>query len=208
MNGPAGTAGNTRDLRWATDVSKRLGSTILSGPFYAASDVFTGTGPTPQELDRSVAVLKEACAHAAGSGTALCIEFLSRFETYLLNTTKDAAQFVDAVGASDIGIVYGTHHAHLEDDICEALTMAGRRIRHVHFGESHRGTLGGGLLDWTGTTGALKAIGYDGWLMVEAFSTDAVELAQKAKVWRNTFDSRDQVAEDGTAFVRRVWSQA
>ncbi len=195
-------------LRWAADVSERLGSTILSGPFYAASDVFTGAGPTQEELDRSVAVLTDACAYAAGSGTTLCIEFLSRFETYLLNTAKDAARFVDAVGAGNIGIAYDTHHAHPEEnDICEALTMAGHRVRHVHFSESHRGTLGGGLLDWTGTVGALQAIGCDGWLMVEAFSTEVVELAQKAKVWRNAFDSRDQVAADGIAFVRRVWDQ-
>ena len=193
-------------LKWAIDTSQHLGSTILSGPFYAASDVFSGTGPTMEELDRSAAVLREACAYAAPSGTALCIEFLSRFETYLLNTTRDAAQLTDMVGAPNIGLVYDTHHAHLEEhDIHVALTAAGRRIRHVHFSESHRGTLGGGLLDWTGTVGALKFIGYDGWLMVEAFSTEVAELARKAKVWRNTFTSRDQVAVDGIAFTRRVW---
>ena len=194
-------------LHWATNVSQRLGSTTLSGPFYVASDVFTGTGPTQEELDRSAEVLREACAYAAGSGTTLCIEFMSRFETYLVNTAAQASRLADAVGAPNIGLVYDTHHAHLEEDsIHQALAAAGRRIRHVHFSESHRGTLGGGLLDWTGTVGALKAIGYDGWLMVEAFSTDVTELAQKAKVWRNTFTSRDQVARDAIGFVRRVWA--
>ena len=194
-------------LHWATDVSQLLGSTILSGPIYAASDVFTGTGPTALELERSATVLREACAHAAGANVTLCIEFLSRFETYLLNTTGDAARFVDTVGAPNIGLVYDTHHAHLEEeDIRAALTAAGPRIRHVHFSESHRGTLGGGLLDWTGTVETLKAIGYDGWLMVEAFSTEVTDLARKAKVWRNTFVSREQVAEAGIAFVRRVWA--
>lgn len=194
-------------LRWATDASQRLGSTILSGPFYAASDVFTGTGPTREELDRSAGVLRDACAYAAPSGTILCLEFLSRFETYMLNTTEAAAHLADAVSAPNIGLTYDTHHAHLEEgNIHQALTAAGDRIRHVHFSESHRGTLGGGLLDWTGTVGALKGIGYDGWLMVEAFSTDVTELARKAKVWRNTFSSRDQVAQDAIGFVRRVWA--
>ena len=193
-------------LRWATDASQRLGSTILSGPFYAASDVFTGRGPTPEELDRSASVLREACAYAAPFGITLCLEFLSRFETYLLNTTEQAARLADTVGAANIGLAYDTHHAHLEeDDIHAALTAAGSRIRHVHFSESHRGTLGGGLLDWTGTVGALKSIGYDGWLMVEAFSTEVSELARKAKVWRDTFADRDQVAADAIAFTRRVW---
>ena len=193
-------------LRWATDTSQRLGSTILSGPFYAASDVFTGRGPTPEELDRSASVLREACAYAAPFGITLCLEFLSRFETYLLNTTEQAARLADTVGAANIGLAYDTHHAHLEeDDIHAALTAAGSRIRHVHFSESHRGTLGGGLLDWTGTVRALKSIGYDRWLMVEAFSTEVSELARKAKVWRNAFSDRDQVAADAIAFTRRVW---
>ena len=194
-------------LRWATDVSHVLGSTILSGPFYAASDVFTGHGPTQDELDRSASVLREACAYAAGSGTTLSIEYLSRFEIYLLNTARDAARYADLVGAGNIGLTYDTHHAHLEeDDIHRALTEAGPRIKHVHFSESHRGTLGGGVLDWTGTVGALKAIGYDGWLMVEAFSTQVTELARKAKVWRDTFTSREQVARDGIAFARAIWN--
>ena len=193
-------------LRWATDASQRLGSTILSGPLYAAADAFTGTGPTREELDRSVGVLREACAYAAPSGITLCLEFLSRFETYLLNTTKDAAGLADAVGAPNIGLAYDTHHAHLEeDDIHAALTAAGRRIRHVHFSESHRGTLGGGLLDWAATVAALKAIGYDGWLMVEAFGKDVEPLARKAKVWRDAFVSKDRLAEDAIGFVRRVW---
>ena len=193
-------------LRWAADTSQRLGSTILSGPLYAAADVFTGKGPTREELDRSADVLREACAYAAPFGLTLCLEFLSRFETYLLNTTKDAVELADAVGAPNIGLAYDTHHAHLEeDDIHAALTGAGRRIRHVHFSESHRGTLGGGLLDWTATVGAFKTIGYDGWLMVEAFGKDVEPLAQKAKVWRNTFVSKDQFAETAIGFVRRVW---
>ena len=194
------------DLRWATDTSQRLGSRILSGPLYAAADVFTGREPTRDELDRSAAVLQQACAYAAPAGVTLCLEFLSRFETYLLNTTKDAADFADAVAAPNIGLAYDTHHAHLEeDDIHAALTTAGPRIKHVHFSESHRGTLGGGLLDWTATVRAFKAIGYDGWLMVEAFGKDVEPLATKAKVWRNTFVTKERLAEDAIGFVRCVW---
>ena len=70
-------------LSWAMDVSHALGSPVLSGPLYAASDCFTGFGPRPEELDRSADVLRSACAIAHGAGITLCVEALSRFETYL-----------------------------------------------------------------------------------------------------------------------------
>lgn len=73
-------------LKWAVDISQRLDSPILSGPLYVAADTFTGAGPTEAELDRSAAVLRDACAYADPGGTMLCLEYLSRFETYMLNT--------------------------------------------------------------------------------------------------------------------------
>lgn len=110
------------------------------------------------------------------------------------------------IGASNLGLAYDTHHAHLEEnDITVAITAAGQHIRHVHFSESHRGTLGTGLLDWSGTVKAFKAIGYDGWLMVEAFSTEVTVLARKAHVWRNTYASGEEVAAGGVAFTRGRW---
>ncbi|MBV8128785.1 MAG: sugar phosphate isomerase/epimerase [Planctomycetaceae bacterium] len=40
-------------LRWAIDISKLLGSENLVGPYFAAYDVFSGKGPTEDELKRS-----------------------------------------------------------------------------------------------------------------------------------------------------------
>lgn len=196
-------------LRWAVDVSHALGSPILSGPLYAAADSFTGRGPQPQELDRSADILRAACAHAESAGVMLCLEYLSRFETYLVNTAGQAAALVDRISAPNLGLVLDTHHAHLEEgDLCQAITVAGSRIRHVHFSESHRGSLGRGLLDWRTTVDALQAIGYDGWLMVEAFSTAVQPLARKVHVWRDVFDDPDQLARDAIGFARDLWERA
>lgn len=190
-------------LDWAIETSRRLGSRILSGPLYAASNCFTGVAPQPEELDRSAAILQTACAAASEAGIALCIEALSRFETHLVNTTSQAVALIGRVGAPNMGLVFDTHHAHLEeDDLFAAITAAGPLLRHVHLSESHRGALGRGLLDWPTVMRALRAIGYDGWLMVEAFGTRVQPLARKAHVWRDVWDSTDQVARDGIAFAR------
>lgn len=195
-------------LKWAMDLSAALGSRIVSGPLYVASNQFTGTGPTPEELARSADVLREACSYALASQITLCIESMNRFETYLLNTTADAMHLRSLVDAPNLALVYDTHHAHLEESsILEAIQGAGSAIRHLHFSESHRGALGTGLVDWEATVTALNAAQFDGWVMIEAFSTDVPPLNQAAHVWRDVFTSKDDVARNGIAFVQSCFPQ-
>ena len=87
-----------------------------------------------------------------------------------------------------------------------ANTACGDRLFHTHISESHRGTLGSGTVDWAAVFGALKAIGYQGRLSVEAFATDVQPLATSAHVWRDTFRSKDQLATDAFAFLRQHWA--
>jgi D-psicose/D-tagatose/L-ribulose 3-epimerase len=199
-------------LRWAIDISRLLGSENLVGPYFAAYGVFSGTGPTEDELRRSADVMREAALYAQNADLTLSIEFLNRFEIYLLNTTAQARALVDRVGQPNFGILYDTHHAHHEEDrIADAITQdGGSAITHVHFSENQRGTLGSGLVDWQGTVKALKATNYhrsDRWVMAEAFNKNVPGLAEAAHVWRNCFDSPEQFAQDAIAFLRTVWEK-
>lgn len=195
-------------LKWAVDISAAFGSRIVSGPLYVASNQFTGIGPTPDELARSADVLREACSYALASQTTLCIEFMNRFETYLLNTAAEAMHLRSLVNATNLALVYDTHHAHLEESsIPEAIQGAGNAIKHLHFSESHRGALGTGLVDWQKTVSALNAVQFDGWVMIEAFSTDVPPLNRAAHVWRDIFTSKEDVARTGIAFVQSCFSQ-
>jgi D-psicose/D-tagatose/L-ribulose 3-epimerase len=67
-------------LAWAIDCSEALGSEVLCGPFHQPLAVFTGEGPTPDELDRLVEVHRAAADKAAGIGLTLALEPLNRFE--------------------------------------------------------------------------------------------------------------------------------
>lgn len=195
-------------LKWAVEMSALLGSRILSGPLYVASNQFTGTGPTSEELERFADVLRLACASAAEADITLCIEFMNRFETYLVNTTADAVALAARGNAPNLALVYDTHHAHLEErNIADAIRGAGGAIKHLHFSESHRGALGTGLVNWQATTAALGEAGFDGWVMIEAFGKDVAPLNTAAHVWRNVFSSKEDVARDGLAFVRRCFPQ-
>jgi D-psicose/D-tagatose/L-ribulose 3-epimerase len=193
------------ELKWAIDTSREsLRSEALVGPYFSAYAVFSGQGPTADELSWSAEVMLDAAEYAAD--LKMSIEFLNRFEIYLLNTAAQTSKLVDLVSRPNFGILYDTHQAHHEENnISAAIINAGRRINHVHFSENQRGTLGTGIVDWIGTVKALKKIDYQGWIMVESFATDVPPLSAAAHVWRDCFHSKQEVYEKGIGFVRHLW---
>jgi D-psicose/D-tagatose/L-ribulose 3-epimerase len=193
------------EFKWGVDTAHELGSPVLAGPLQSAYGVFTGSGPTDDELDHSADVLREVAEHAAQAGMVLAAEFLNRHESYFMNTLGAGAALAERVGHPAFGILYDTHHAHAEeDDVGAAIREHAAHIHHVQFSENNRGTLGQGQVDWDATVAALADIGYDGWIAAEAFAADVPPLSSAAHVWRNTFDSKDQFARDALPFMRRV----
>ena len=193
------------DLRWVIDTSHTVGSHSVAGPLYSTAGIFTGTDPTADELARSAEVLHAACTYSPE--ILIALEFLNRFEAYLINTTAQAKQLAHLVDAPNLRLVYDTHHAHLEEsNIALSIHEAGSLLSELHFSESHRGTLGTGLVHWSAIVRALAEIQFDGWVMVEAFSKDVQPLAKAAHVWRDVFTSRAEVARAGLAFTRDCFS--
>ncbi|MCA9509772.1 MAG: sugar phosphate isomerase/epimerase [Myxococcota bacterium] len=185
------------------DAAAALGADLLVGALYQAHKVFTGLPPTEDEWRRSADFLRAAGERAAAAGIRLGLEFLNRFEVHLVNTSERAARMVRDVGLASVGVLYDTHHAHIEDpDARSALPAVRGELLHVHASESHRGTLGTGRVDWSGTFEALAAIGYDDWVVVEAFGTRDPGLVAAANVWRNAFESEEQLARDAIGFLR------
>jgi sugar phosphate isomerase/epimerase len=52
------------------------------------------------------------------------------------------------------------------------------------------------------TFAGLQEIDDDGWVVVEAFGGASPELAAATKIWRRMFESEEQLARDGAAFIR------
>lgn len=190
-------------LKARVDEAVLLGSDILVGGIYQAHKVFSGAGPTEQEWQWSRETLREVGEYAAQGGVRLALEFLNRFEVYLINTAADAARMCVDVGLDNVGVLYDTHHANIEDpnpDI--ALPQCAEQLFHIHLSESHRGTLGAGQVKWPETFEALNAMDYRGWLTIEAFGTSDTAIVGAANVWRNAFDTPQQLYTDGIAFIR------
>jgi D-psicose/D-tagatose/L-ribulose 3-epimerase len=195
-------------LKARVDEAVLLGSDILVGGLYQAHKVFSGVGPSEQEWQWSRDCLHQVGEYAALFGLRLGLEFLNRFEVYLVNTAADATALCRDVGLANVGVLYDTHHANIEDpDPAIALPATGDRLVHVHLSESHRGTLGSGQVKWQETFAALRSVEYNGWLTIEAFGTSDPAIVGAANIWRDAFDSPQQLYTDGIAFIRESLAQ-
>jgi D-psicose/D-tagatose/L-ribulose 3-epimerase len=196
-------------MRWILDCSAALGAGRVSGPLHSVLGQFSGQGPTADELSRGVESQQMIGEHAAKVGVTVGLEALNRFECYLLNTMDDLAGFVRRVGHPNIRAMYDTFHANIEEaNPITALTRNAAEIVHIHLSENDRGVPGRGNIPWTETFDAIRDIGYDDWLTIEAFGRGLPDLAAATKVWRDFAESPEAVYRDGykhiAAHLRRL----
>lgn len=182
------------------DSAAALGATVICGPLAAPIGVFSGSAPTAEEKGRAVEYLREVAPYAEERGVTIALEYLSRFEMYLTNTSTDLADLVREVDHPNVRMMYDTFHAHIEEkDVRAAIHACQDVLVHVHLSESDRSTPGTGQVDWETTFASLREIDYDGGLAIEAFGP---RLAGLARIWRPMFESEEQLCRDGAAFVR------
>jgi len=205
---PALRAAALRETKKAVDCAVALNTDIVAGPIHSTFGVFTGAAPTEQEWAWGVEHMQQAAEYAKTQGVELSLEFLNRFECYFLNTTADTARFINDVGADNVGILYDTHHANIEEkNVGEAIREYGHLINHIHISENDRSTPGQGQVHWQDTFDAVRDIGYDKRFVVEAFGTSIPDLIPIVKVWRKMFDTEEGLARDALAFMQTEWAK-
>lgn len=198
-------------LRRVIDCSAALGGTVLAGPWFQPLGVFTGEKPSEAELDRCAEVHRQIMPLARAAGLIGALEPLNRFEAHLLNTCEQSIAYAARVDQPGFGILYDTFHANIEErDPVAALRAlhASGALTHVHISENDRGTPGRGHAKIRETITALKGLGYDGWLTIEAFGRGVPELAAATRVWRDFFASPEEVYTEGLSYIRECWDAA
>ena len=205
---PAVRAAGIANTKRALDCSQAAGATALVGPYHSALGYFSGQGPTEDEWKYGIESMQEVAEHAGQAKVTLGIECLNRFECYLLNTHADSARFVKEVGHPNCRAMYDTFHANIEEkSIADAIRGCADVLCHVHISENDRSTPGKGNVRWAENFDTLKAVGYDGWLTIEAFGLALPELVAATKIWRRMYQSEQQLARDGLAFMKAEYAK-
>jgi D-psicose/D-tagatose/L-ribulose 3-epimerase len=186
------------------DCCAAAGVESLIGPYHSALGHFSGAGPTKDEWKWGVESMRAVAEHAGKVGVRLGVEPLNRFECYLLNAQADAARFVREVNHPACGMMFDTFHANIEEkNSPKALREIKDVVNHIHISENDRSTPGTGDVKWAETFDAIVEIGYDGWMVIEAFGLALPELAAATKIWRRMFDDELKLAKDGLAFIKQ-----
>jgi D-psicose/D-tagatose/L-ribulose 3-epimerase len=201
---PAVRALGVANNKEALDNAAAVGAQSLVGPYHSALGIFSGAGPTEDEWKWGVDSMRQVAEHAGSVGVMLGVECLNRFETYLLNTHSDAARFVREVDHPNCRMMYDTFHSNIEEkNIAEAIRSCQDVLTHVHISENDRSTPGTGNVNWQENFDTLMEVGYDGWMVVEAFGLALPEIAAATKIWRRMYESEEQLARDALAFMKQ-----
>ncbi len=185
------------------DCCAAVGAQTLCGPYHSAIGHFSGSGPTRDEWGWGVDSMRAAAEHAGQVGVKLAVEALNRFECYFLNAHADSARFAREVDHPACGMMYDTFHANIEEkDIVGTLEEVKDVLCHVHISENDRSTPGAGNVNWEKNFSGLQKIGYDGWMVIEAFGLALPELAAATRIWRRMFDTELKLAEQGLSFMK------
>ena len=137
------------------------------------------------------------------------VEVVNRYETNVLNTSRQAVRYVEDAGVENLSVHLDTYHMNIEEpDMFTPVLDAGERLGYVHIGESHRGYLGSRTVDFDSFFRALATIGYDGPVVFESFSSAVVHpvLSNMLGVWRNLWEDGDDLGRHANSYIRNQLS--
>lgn len=188
----------------AVDVLAELGAKHLCGIIYSAMQKYVEPA-TEKGLANSRSVIAEVAERARQADVSVSLEVTNRYESNVLNTARQAREFVRAIGHPNLGVHLDTYHMNIEEtDLFSPVIDTEEQLRYVHVGESHRGYLGTGSVDFDSVFKALGRIDYDGPIVFESFSSAVVspELTRTLGIWRNLWTDSDELARHANAFIR------
>ncbi|WBU38019.1 sugar phosphate isomerase/epimerase family protein [Homoserinibacter sp. YIM 151385] len=190
-------------LHSSLETTRRLGGTHLTGALYSALGKY-GRPLSTAGRANAVATIRDLAAEAAPLGITLGLEVCNRYETNVVNTAADALRLADDIGHDNVRIHLDTFHMNIEeDDLVRPVHLVGDRLGYVHVGESHRGFLGSGHLDFAAFFRALADISYTGPITFESFSSAVVSptLSNDLAIWRDLWSDGPELAAHAHAFL-------
>lgn len=190
-------------LAGALDLTSGIGSDFLGGVIFSALHKYDAPA-TDAGRRNSASVIRELAQEAHGRGIRIGLEFVNRYESNLLNTVQQTLDYIDLVGESNVYVHADVYHMNIEErNFRDPLLACGDRLGYVHIGESNRGYLGTGTIDFDEVFGALGEMGYRGAMTFESFSSLVVDdaLAVALCVWRNLWDDNMDLATHARAFI-------
>lgn len=192
-------------LESAVNLVRDVGGHYLGGVIFSKLGRYVAP-VTERGRANSVETMAWLADKAAASDITLGLEFVNRYETNVLNTTGQTLAFLEEVDRDNVVAHLDVYHMNIEEvsfsGAVHAAAAAGK-LGYVHLGESHRGALGTGSIQFEEFFTALHEVDYQGVLTFESFSSEVVHptLSSNLAIWRNTWTDSMQLAKDAREFI-------
>lgn len=191
-------------LMEVVELGGALGVSHICGIIYSGFQKYF-VPPTAVGIEGAVDVLGRVAEAADKHGITLGLEVVNRYESNVLNTAAQAVEMCKRIGAANVKVHLDTYHMNIEEaDMGRAIRDTGEYLGYFHIGESHRGYLGTGSIDFETAFAALAEIGYTGPITFESFSSviSGQPLTGILAIWRNLWDDSEDLASHALAWTR------
>jgi D-psicose/D-tagatose/L-ribulose 3-epimerase len=188
----------------ALDKTAEMGGLHLCGVLYGSMRKHMAPVSASGRAN-SVAAIQRLADRASSLGIPLSLEVVNRYESNVINTGREALEFLKEVDREGVSVHLDTYHMNIEEsDLFQPILDTGDRLGYVHIGESHRGYLGTGSVDFGSAFRALDRINYSGPIVFESFSSAVVSatLSNTLGIWRNLWSDGDDLAAHANRFIR------
>ena len=193
----------------------RIGAHNFSGINYGAWCNFDAPENKKMLFEQSAKSLKEIGKVAQDLDISWNMEVVNRFESCMLNIASEARLLTDMVDMPSVNIILDTFHGMIEeDDLCEAIRIAGSKLGHYHMGTNNRRPPAPCLLPWQDICNTLKDVGYDRCISFEPLvHTGGTVALEGGNVWRpmlppNADDAMlDQMITESLNYIKGMFEK-
>jgi sugar phosphate isomerase/epimerase len=129
--------------------------------------------------------LDGAARHAHERGITLVLENINRQRADVIVSTDDLIAMIEAIDSPSLRLMLDFYHLHLErEDPYHAVRRLGSDLAYVHFLDARRSNRsrqipGNGEIRLDSILSTLVEIGYNGWLCVEIWGDNPVEIGEQ-----------------------------
>jgi D-psicose/D-tagatose/L-ribulose 3-epimerase len=200
---PAKQARGEVRLMQVLDIARAIGATHVCGILYSAFQKYSEPASVVG-IAGAVDVLRRVGEHAARHDITIGLEVVNRYESNVLNTAAQATAFAQRVGLPNVKVHLDTYHMNIEEaDLEAAVIDTADMLGYFHIGESGRGYLGAGNIDFDRVFRGLAKSGYSGPITFESFSSAVVnpQLSGILGIWRNLWEDSADLAKHAKGFI-------
>lgn len=142
-------------------------------------------------------ILKDLAAYAKARNTLLLLEPLNRYEQHLLRQQDHGIEAIKMAGdPQGVALLSDFFHMHIEEtNTPDAFRRAGKYVAHVHMADNTRQEPGTGDIDWHAGLGALKEIGFKGYLAYECGISGDTPDEKRAAITKSVSFIRNVISE-------------